>query len=113
MNVKNPSIKEYEFLPGMYADGYFPRFLVDKLKEVLVKLCEDIESESPPDTESLLKLTHAATERINELAEEFDENGSDLETVAREVIADDFEHIVRTYGFNDVDIEEVIAPREW
>jgi hypothetical protein len=36
-----------------------------------------------------------------------------LETVAREIMAENFYYIVRAYGFLDVDIEDVIAPRNW
>lgn len=97
----------------MYRDGYFPDFMVDKIKAILVDLCEKIEAQKPQTTESLLQLTHAATESINELEEEFEENDSELETGAREVMADNFDFIVKSYGFENVDIEDVIAPREW
>ena len=58
----------------------------------------------------LYALTHAATEEFNALAEEFEENDSELETAAREAIAEDFEWIAKAYGV-DADIEELIAPR--
>ncbi len=106
-------MKNHNFLQGMYADGYFPDFLVDRIKAILVELCGSIESEKPQDNEALLKLTHAATDKINDLEEEFEENESELETEAREVMAEDFDYIVKAYGFNDVDIEDVIATREW
>jgi len=113
MTINNEKLKNYDFLRGMYKDGYFPDFLVDKIKVILVDLCEKIEKENPQNPESLFKLTHAATEKINSLEEEFEENDSELETEAREVMGADFEYIVRAYGFADVDIEDVIAPREW
>ena len=113
MSISNEKIANYDFLRGMYNDGYFPDFLVDKIKKILIELCESIEKVQPKDDESLLMLTHAATERINDLAEEFEENDSELETGAREVMGADFDYIVRAYGFDEVDIEDVIAPRDW
>ncbi|WP_077286393.1 DUF5713 family protein [Cognaticolwellia aestuarii] len=113
MPISNDKIKNHDFLTGMYNDGYFPNFLADKVKSILIELCESIESEKPQDEASLLKLTHAATERINELEEEFEDNDSELETEAREIMAENFELIVRAYGFDSVDIEDVIATREW
>jgi hypothetical protein len=113
MAIANEEIRNREILADMYADGYFPNFLVDKIKAILLDLCEQIERERPKDEESLLKLTHAATERINELAEEFEENDSELETGAREAMGAEFAFIVRAYGFEHVDIEDVIAPRDW
>tara|TARA_R110002096_G_scaffold24071_1_gene76048 strand:- start:1363 stop:1704 length:342 start_codon:yes stop_codon:yes gene_type:complete len=113
LSLTNPQINEYDLLAGMYRDGYFPNFLVDKIKAILLALCERIESEQPKDEKSLLELTHAATEQINNLAEEFEENDSELETEAREIMAENFEFIVQAYGFQNIDIEEVIAPRDW
>ncbi|WP_425618937.1 DUF5713 family protein [Anatilimnocola sp. NA78] len=113
MPITNKKMKDYEFLAGMYEDGYFPDFLVDKVKAILLELCEQIEADKPEDEESLLQLTHAATERINGLSEEFEDNDSELETGAREVMAEDFAFIVQAYGFEDVDIEDVIATRDW
>jgi hypothetical protein len=113
MAIANEKIRNRRLLADMYADDYFPNFLVDKIKAILLELCEQIESEQPKDEESLLKLTHGATERTNELAAEFEENDSELETGAREAMAEEFGFIVRSYGFEDVDIEDVIAPRDW
>jgi len=113
MNLNNESMRNYIFLKDMYRDGYFPDFLVNKIKNILIMLCKSIEEESPNNVESLLILTHSATEKINQLEEEFEENDSELETGARESMAEDFDFIVRAYGFKDIDIEDVIAPRDW
>ncbi len=113
MHLQNEQIKDYDFLRGMYNDGYFPDFLVDKIKAIFLSLCSSIEKENPQSPDALLLLTHSATEQINALEDEFDENDSELETAAREVIGADFEYIDRAYGFTGVDIEDVIAPREW
>jgi Family of unknown function (DUF5713) len=106
------AIRDHAFLADMYADDYFPKHLVDKCKAVLVELCDRIEKEQPNDLAALYQLTYSATEGINALQEEFEENDSDIETVARECIAADFAFIAQAYGFN-ADDEELIAPREW
>jgi len=111
--IESPQLQDYDFLSEMYHDGYFPDFLVDKVKQILVELCQEIEAQPPSDRELLLRLTHAATERINDLQEELSEEGSEIETVAREAIAADFEKILRAYGFADIDVEDAIAPRDW
>ena len=95
----------------MYNDNYFPNHLVDKGKAILVELCKEIEKQNPIG-EEVYKLTHAATEKFNNLNNEFGENGSEIETVARENIGADVEFILRTYGYN-LEIEEAIAPRDW
>ena len=90
MAIKNETMSSYQFLTEMYEDDYFPTFLVDKCKAILIALCESIEVEMPRDVDGLLKLTHAAVESINQLEAEFEENDSELETAARETRAEDF-----------------------
>ena len=88
MPITNDRLRNYPFLKEMYGDAYFPTFLVDKGKAILVRLCEAIETEKPADDESFLRLTHAATDEFNALAGEFEENDSELETGAREAIVE-------------------------
>ncbi len=113
MEIKNLQIKNHPMLKEMYDDAYYPDFLVDKIKLILLEMCHEIEHTTPADVPALLQITHAATERINDLEDEFGEHDSELETVAREVMAADFGFIVQAYGFAGVDIEDVIAPRDW
>ena len=112
MAIENERLADYSFLQGMYNDGYFPDSEVDKGKAILVALCEQIEVTKPETLDDLYTLTHAATERFNDLQEDFEEAGSEIETAARDCIATDFEAIARAYGF-DADIEELVAPRDW
>lgn len=111
-DLKNEKMKDYAFVKGMYADSYFPKFLVDKVKTILVELCFDIEKTSPKNLDELYTLTHSATIRINKLQDEFFEHKSEIETGARESMGQDFDIIAKSYGFK-ADIEELIAPREW
>ena len=83
----NASILKHRFLGEMYDDDYFPNHLVDKGKAILLRLCSQIEKKQPRDSAAVYALTHAATERFNDLAEEFSSHDSDIETAAREAIA--------------------------
>jgi hypothetical protein len=97
----------------MYSDEYFPDHLLDKGKAILLALCERIESEHPGDLAALYALTHVATEQFNALEAEFDAAGSEIDTIAREAIGDDFHFIALAYGFTDADGEMLIAGRDW
>lgn len=112
MPITNETLKDYPFLQEMFDDDYFPDFLVEKGKNILIELCEQIESQKPQDLNALYALTHAATDRFNDLQEEFYENDSEIETAAREAIAADFAFLASAYGF-DADTEELIATRDW
>ncbi|MFC5751013.1 DUF5713 family protein [Actinomadura rugatobispora] len=113
MPFTNQQISDHAFLKGMYEDGYYPDHVVDKGKAILLRLCERIEAERPSDLAALYVLTQAATEEFNALAEDFDAAGSELETVARELIGEDFWFVATAYGFADADAEELIATRDW
>lgn len=96
----------------MFSDPYFPDNLVEKGKGILINFCEQIEATKPQNLDALYVLSHQATESFNDLAEEFNEQDSDIETVARECICEDLYNIAQAYGF-DADIEELAAPRDW
>ncbi|MEY3240376.1 MAG: hypothetical protein RIR11_1814 [Bacteroidota bacterium] len=111
-DIKNEKLKNYSFLEGMYQDSYFPDFLVDKGRAILIELCIQIEEKKPKNLPELYELTHAATQKFNDLDEEFGENDSEIETAGAVLIANDFEFIANAYGF-DADIEALIATRYW
>ena len=85
--VTNKSINPYNYLDEMYQDNYFPDHLVDKCKDVLIRMCEKIEETNPKTLDELYVITHASTEEFNDLEEEFNENDSEIETAARECFA--------------------------
>ncbi|MGW4159400.1 DUF5713 family protein [Streptomyces sp. NPDC004788] len=113
MPITNEQVAARAFLRGLYQDGYYPDHVVDKGREILLRLCARIEAERPADLGALYGLTQAATEEFNELEAEFEAADSEIETVAREEIAGDFWFVAQAYGFTDADTEELIATREW
>ena len=72
----------YKLLDEMYQDDYYPAFLVDKVKDELQKVIALLES-GETDTEVVQETLDEAVCGINDLQEEFDENDSEIETVAR------------------------------
>ncbi|WP_030761022.1 DUF5713 family protein [Streptomyces griseus] len=113
MPITNRKVEEHAFLQGLYEDGHFPDHVVDKGREILLRLCERVEAVRPADLTALYALTHAATEEFNLLEAEFEAAGSEIETVAREEIGEDFWFVATAYGFTDADPEELIATRAW
>ncbi|MFI9645111.1 DUF5713 family protein [Streptomyces sp. NPDC052040] len=113
MPIAHQQAAEHTFLRQLYVDSYYPDHVVDRGRAILLRLCERIEAEQPQDLAALYALTRAATEEFNLLQAEFEAAGSEIETVAREEIAEDFWFIASAYGFADADIEELIATRDW
>lgn len=110
--ITNAQILDHAFLVDMYRDSYFPDFLVDRCVQIFHDLCAHIEAQQPATPQEVYVLTHAATERFNDINEDFGEHESELETAAREALAADFDFIGKAYGYT-LDLETMIAPRDW
>ncbi|RXZ81675.1 hypothetical protein EBB07_13540 [Paenibacillaceae bacterium] len=101
----------FTYLKDMYIDGYFPDFLVDKVKEQIASLVSFLESGTYTNDDIQAKLDEM-TLAINDLQEEFEENESEIETVARDSIGTTVEEILQFFEI-DIDIETAIGERDW
>ena len=101
----------YKLLDEMYQDEYYPNFLVDKVKDELQKVIDLLES-GETNTETVQEKLDEVVCAINDLQEEFDENDSEIETVARDCIGVTVEYILEWFGI-PIDIEEAIGERDW
>jgi len=99
------------YLADMYEDGYFPDFLVDKIKTLLQGVVTYLEN-GEHSLEDIQSKFDEMTESINVLNEEFYENESELETVARESIGETVDYILQHFSL-DIDVEEAIRNRDW
>lgn len=108
MKLFNP---DYVLLDEMYRDEYFPDFLVDKVKDELQKVIDLLES-GETDTEIIQEKLDEMTCAINDLQGEFDENGSEIETVARDCIGETVGYVLEWFDI-PIDMEEAIQERDW
>lgn len=113
VSITNQQVAGREFLRALYPSDYFPDHLLDKGRDILLRLCARIEAERLTDLAGLYALTVGATLEFNTLQDEFWAAGSEIETMARDVIAGDFAFVVSAYGFAEADLEEVVAERDW
>ena len=103
--------QSYILLEEMYEDDYYPAFLVDKIKELLEDLIYYLE-EGETDKNKIQDKLDEITRAMNLLDDEFEENDSDLETIAHECIAENIEYILQWFQV-EIDIETAIREREW
>ena len=101
----------YRLLDEMYQDEYYPDFLVDKIKDEFLKIIGLLER-GETDIEVVQEKLDEAVRVINDLQEEFDENDSEIETVARECIAATAAYILEWFNI-PIDTEEAIRERDW
>lgn len=102
---------DYTLLEDMYEDGYFPDFLVDKVKALVQDVIHFLET-GERDLEKIQEKFDAMTLAINDLEEEFEENDSEIETAARDSIGETVDYILKWFDI-DIDVEDAIAEREW
>ena len=103
-----PFDANYKQLEEMYDDEYFPNFLVDMELQKVITLLESGETR----TEMIQEKLDEAVCAINDLQEEFDENDSEIETVARDSIGETVAYILEWFDI-PIDIEEAIRERDW
>lgn len=103
--------RKYPLLEEMYQDEYFPDFLVDKIKEEIEKVIALLEK-GETNIEIIQEKLDEVTCGINGLQDEFDENNSEIETVARDCIGGTIAYILKWFDI-PIDVEEAIRERDW
>lgn len=103
--------ENYKLLEEMYSDKYFPDFLVDKIKALVRDVIEFLET-GERDLKKIQKEFDKMTLAINDLEEEFEDNDSELETVARDSIGTTVDYILKWFDIN-IDVEDAIGERDW
>lgn len=101
----------YQMLAEMYQDDYYPDFLVDKISALLRKVVALLENDET-DLKVIQSALDEAVEGINDLQAEFEENDSEIETVARDTIGETVAYILEWFDI-DIDIEDAIGARDW
>lgn len=102
---------DYRLLEDMYGDGYFPDFLVDKVRDQVQAVIQFLEA-GERDLQKIQDKFDEMTEAINDLQEEFEEHDSEIETVARDSIGETVEHILQWFDV-EIGVEDAIRQRDW
>lgn len=102
---------DYKLLEDMYDDGYFPDFLVDKVKDQVQVVIHFLEA-GERDLEKIQDKFDEMTEAINDLQQEFEEHDSEIETLARDSIGETVEYILQWFDVG-IDVEDAIGQRDW
>ena len=103
--------ENYILLEDMVNDEYYPEFLVDKLKELIIPVIILLEN-GETNTDIVQSKLDEMTLAINELQEEFYDNDSEIETVARDSIAVTIGYIMKWFHI-DIDMETALRERDW
>lgn len=107
--LKLPS--DFDFLPGMYVDSYFPTSEVDKVKMAIQQVVIFLEK-GEVSTKNIQQKLDEMTLTINELQNNFADNESELETGACGSIAETVERVLAFFEVG-IDIDKALRKREW
>jgi hypothetical protein len=102
---------DFPFLTAMYAAAYYPRPLVDRVRDSLREVAAFLQPGGRSGEEIQTELDRV-TVIINELQSEFTAAGSAIETVARDDIAWTVERILEFFDI-DIDLEDALRNRDW
>lgn len=104
------AMEDYVLLQDLYDDDYYPDSLVEELERELTGLVDFLEA-GEADSTLIQRKLDGMTSRINEIAEEFIENDSRIESMAAETLEADVSQILNEFGV-DIEMEEALRERE-
>lgn len=101
-----------DLLLPMFDDGYYPEILVAEIRQHIIHFYQQIKVTHHTDAE-IYHLAHLVMTKINEMKAEFEDLDSSLDDAATDYIAEAMMMIVQEAGYLEIDLEELVANREW
>ena len=101
-----------DLLLPMFDDGYYPEVLVAEVKQYIVEFAKKIQKIEQSDSE-IYRLANLTLLKINEMKPDFEDLDSNLDDTATDDIAEAMMMAVQDAGYMDIDLEELVANREW
>ena len=101
----------FEYIPEMYSDEFYPPFLVDKLKTVIKETVGQLEKGNLSNSD-IQELFDKMIVKTNDLQDEFLEHDSEFDTTALESIEMTIDRILKHFEIT-LNVEEAIRERDW
>lgn len=96
----------------MFDDDYYPDILVAEIKQHIKQFSKKV-SRSDLSEMEIYAVAHQTIKEINEMKPQFEDLESSLDDAAADYIAEAMMMIVQDAGYLDIEMEELIANREW
>ena len=101
-----------DLLLPMFDDEYYPDILVAEVKQLIEKFAKKV-SKSTFNEAEIYALANVTVTEINEMKPQFEDLDSSLDDTAADYIAEAMMMVVQNQGYLDIEMEELIANREW
>lgn len=101
-----------ELLLPMFDDSYYPDILVAEVKQLIVQFSKKVAKADLTESD----IYHFANETIafiNKMKPQFEDLDSSLDDTAADYIAEAMMMAVQEVGYMDIEMEELVANREW
>ncbi|UUM28986.1 MULTISPECIES: DUF5713 family protein [Acinetobacter] len=101
-----------DLLLPMFDDEYYPDILVAEVKQHIQQFSKKVSRTDLSETE-IYRYAHQTLSEINEMKPQFEDLESSLDDTAADYIAEAMMMVVQDVGYLDIEMEELIANREW
>lgn len=101
-----------DLLLPMFDDEYYPDILVAEVKQHVECFAKKVEKAGLSEQEIYLFAQRFVAE-INKMKPQFEDLDSSLDDTAADYIAEAMMMVVQEQGYFDVEMEELVATREW
>ena len=95
----------------MFDDEYYPDILVAEIKQLIEKFSKSIEKNVSES--DIYRIADKLISQINEMKPQFEDLDSSLDDTAADYIAEAMMMVVQEHGYMDIEMEELVANREW
>lgn len=101
-----------DLLLPMFDDDYYPDILVAEVKQCIEQFAKKLAKPELSDAE-IYHFAHEAVIAINAMKPQFEDLDSSLDDTAADYIAEAMMMAVQSEGYMAIEMEELIANREW
>ncbi len=96
----------------MFDDEYYPDILVAEVKQYIHQFSKKVSRTDLSESE-IYRFAHQTMIEINEMKPQFEDLDSSLDDTAADYIAEAMMMVVQDSGYLEIEMEELIANREW
>ncbi|AZN68390.1 DUF5713 family protein [Acinetobacter haemolyticus] len=96
----------------MFDDEYYPDILVAEVKQHIQQFAKKVGRTDLSESE-IYRFAHQTMIEINEMKPQFEDLDSSLDDTAADYIAEAMMMVVQDVGHLEIEMEELIANREW
>ncbi len=101
-----------DLLLPMFDDEYYPDVLVAEVRESIKKFAKKV-AKSDLSENDIYHFAQETIKEINKMKPQFEDLDSSLDDTAADYMAEAMMMVVQDQGYMDIEMEELVATREW